>query len=183
MRGIRIIPDSGFKTTEWSGGTTTELFIWPEGGSYAERRFNIRISTAVVELEESDFTPLPGVKRFLTPLCPGFVLTVNGDEKELPYGEALEFSGDDSVHCKGSGRDLNLMLKGAEGDMRIAEGAFTIEKGRTAFLFSKDQQTIAYCGLACPVCSSALLPALSFAKIEPGSFRSERPVVLFILDI
>ena len=183
MSGIKIIPESDFRTTEWSGGTTTELFIWPEDGSYAERRFAVRISTALVELEESKFTPLPGVKRFITPLCPGFLLTVNGAEKELPYGEVLGFSGGDEVTCVGSGRDLNLMLKGAEGDMRIVKGAFTVEDRGRAFIFSDAQQSIGFCDGERSACTSAFLPARSFAAIEPGSYFSESSAVLFLLDI
>ena len=48
-----------FVTTTWSGGKTTQLAIAPDGASYAERAFLWRISSATVELEASDFTPLP----------------------------------------------------------------------------------------------------------------------------
>lgn len=179
MSGVRIIPESEFRTTRWSGGTTTELFIWPEGASYAERRFSVRISTALVELESSTFTSLPGVKRFLTPLCPGFELIVNGEKKNLPCGEVLEFSGDDAVECFGSGRDLNLMLKGAEGNMRIVSGTFAVENRAFAFIFAPDAVTLAFCDSEKNACTSAFLPARSFARIENGSYSANGNAVLF----
>ena len=50
-------------TTAWSGGTTTQLAIAPEGAVYADRKFLWRLSSAQVELEHSDFTPLPDYDR------------------------------------------------------------------------------------------------------------------------
>ena len=181
MGCIRIIPETEFKTTRWSGGTTTELFIWPEGSSYAERRFLVRISTATVDIDESVFTPLPGVRRYLTPLCAGFELNVNGRESFLANGEVLEFSGSDDVACRGRGRDLNLMLKGAEGDMRVVSGAFAVKRGERAFLFAPESTAVSCCdGLKC---SSARLQTLDFAEIKPGEYYSEAPLVLFRLFI
>ena len=176
-----MLPEEGFRTTEWSGGTTTELFIWPEDGSYKDRRFSVRISTALVELPESSFTPLPGVKRFLTPLCAGFRLTVNGREIDLRRGEVLEFSGGDEVACVGSGRDLNLMLKGAEGGMRVVSGAFEVEECEMAFIYSPTDQAVAFCGENC-ACTSAFLPARSFSRISPGGYSAERDAVIFTVS-
>ena len=53
--GVRIIAASDMPVSLWSGGRTTEIYIAPEGALYAERNFLFRISTAEVELEESDF--------------------------------------------------------------------------------------------------------------------------------
>ena len=58
MALIERISAQRFITSKWSGGSTTELFIWPKDASYAERRFNIRISTATVDVESSTFTRL-----------------------------------------------------------------------------------------------------------------------------
>ena len=131
-----VYNSSDFSTSYWSGGTTTQLFISPEGASYADRRFDFRISTALVELEESKFTLLPGVKRYLTPLCEkGFELQVNGSRVALPFGSVLEFSGEDDITCYGSGRDLNLMLKGREGGMRFLRAGEETELPRAEYLF------------------------------------------------
>lgn len=181
MSGITPVPESGFKTSVWSGGTTTELFILPEDGSYAERRFKVRISTALVELERSKFTHLPGVKRFITPLSSGFVLTVNSERKELPFGEVLEFSGEDEVECEGSGRDLNLMLKGAEGSMLTVRGAFTVPECEAAFIYSPEAQAASFCDEEKNACTGAFLPARSFSRIEPGAYMIEGGAVLFVV--
>ena len=50
-------------TTQWSGGATTQLAIAPKGAVYADRDFLWRLSSATVELDESDFTPLPAYDR------------------------------------------------------------------------------------------------------------------------
>ena len=146
MIELEILQSEGFATTQWSGGTTTELFIFPPGASYAERRFEARISTALVELETSVFTRLEGVRRFLTPLCEGgFRLSINGgEETPLAVGEVLSFSGEDDIVCRGSGRDLNLMLKGREGEMRFigAGEVFTVPDARFAFIYAVDDTLI-----------------------------------------
>ena len=124
-----------YNTGKWSGGTTTELLIWPEGSSYAERRFQVRISSATVDLDESDFTPLPGVIRYITPLTGGFTLTHPGKAPvvmgilDAPY----RFDGGEDTHCDGRATDFNLMLKGAEGSMEICEEEGEIIPGLNCF--------------------------------------------------
>lgn len=134
MRILHLKLDD-FSTSRWSGGTTTELFIWPEGANYATRDFQVRISSAVVELPESDFTPLDGVLRYITPLSGGFTLIHPGkspvvmDPLDTPYG----FSGQEPTHCIGSATDFNLMLKGVGGEMRIVSGKQVCPQGLHAF--------------------------------------------------
>ena len=62
---IDIYKDGDFKTTEWSGGSTTELFIYPPTSNYESRNFDFRISSATVEIEQSNFTKLPEISRQL----------------------------------------------------------------------------------------------------------------------
>lgn len=134
MKILHLKP-SDYTTTAWSGGTTTELFIWPEGANYATREFAVRISSAVVELPESDFTPLPGVLRYITPLSGGFTLTHPGKEPIVmgPLAAPYRFSGREATHCVGRATDFNLMLKGVDGQMRLATGETVIQKGLNAF--------------------------------------------------
>ncbi len=61
--GITIIAFENQKTTRWSGGTTTELLILPKSAEFAKRNFDIRISTATIEIEESTFTELGAYLR------------------------------------------------------------------------------------------------------------------------
>jgi len=61
---IRHITVPEYVTTRWGGGATTQIAIAPAASQYADRDFLWRISSATVELETSDFTPLPDFERF-----------------------------------------------------------------------------------------------------------------------
>lgn len=100
-------------TANWDGGTTTELFIFPETASYVLRNFAFRISTATVETEVSQFTSLPGYLRKL--------MVLEGELRmchEYPDGilevmlspfEQDAFSGDWKTTGYGKVRDFNVM--------------------------------------------------------------------------
>lgn len=127
---LRITEISGkdMRTSEWSGGTTTEIFIWPEGSDYKRRDFILRASTAKVELDESDFTSLPDYDRVIASIEGAMELThspESGGETAVvtPRKSVHRFDGGVPTHCVGRARDLNLMLrKGkAEGDIRFLE--------------------------------------------------------------
>ena len=132
---ILHLTEADYKTSRWSGGTTTELFIWPQGADYGKREFSFRISSAVVELEESDFTALPGVMRYITPLTGGFTLIHPGKTPVVmgPVAEPYRFSGEEPTHCVGRATDFNLMLKGTEGEMTLCCGRATIRPGFNSF--------------------------------------------------
>ena len=49
----KLLTQADQVTTTWSGGTTTQLAIAPEGAVYADRDFLWRLSSAKVELEHS----------------------------------------------------------------------------------------------------------------------------------
>lgn len=121
---IKILTERDFSIGRWSGGTTTQLYIYPEDGDYGKRDFAVRISSADVELEESDFTPLPGITRYITPLTGGFTLAHPGKEPVVmkPLDPPYLFDGGVATHCVGRAADFNLMLKGVDGSMEIGEG-------------------------------------------------------------
>lgn len=174
---IRILDPKTRRVTNWSGGTTTELFLYPFDGSYAERRFTVRISSATIDLSESRFTPLPGVTRYLTPLSEGFYLKRNGRWQYLPHGDVLLFSGEEDILCRGSGRDLNLMLKNARGEMRILpKGDHALTLHTFLLLYCPEETTV----------NDILLPKDSFAEITKAGFSTlylSRPSVLFTIDL
>lgn len=119
--GVRIIAASDMPVSLWSGGRTTEIYIAPEGALYAERNFLFRISTAEVELEESDFTSLPDYNRLIASVSGTMRLThgANGSEKlVLPRSTVYAFDGGIQTHCVGKARDLNLMLRKGAGGRR-----------------------------------------------------------------
>ncbi len=132
---ILHLTQQDYKTSAWSGGTTTEIFLWPQDGSYAARDFRMRISSARVDLPESDFTVLPGVRRYITPLRGGFALTHEEGEPVVmgPLDGPYCFDGGISTHCVGTATDFNLMLKGVEGSMEILRGAGKLQPGFNGF--------------------------------------------------
>ena len=128
---ILHIKQQDYKVGQWSGGSTTELFIWPENADYAKREFSLRVSSARVDLEESDFTPLQGVLRYITPLTGGFRLQHPGKAPVVmaPMAEPYCFSGEIPTHCVGKATDLNLMLKGIDGQMALCQDCWQIRPG------------------------------------------------------
>ena len=130
---ILHLTKNDYKIRHWSGGTTTEVFIWPENACYATRDFQLRISSATVDLPESDFTPLPGVIRYIVPLQGSFILTHPGGAPVAmdPLCQPYRFSGGIHTHCAGKATDFNLMLKGIEGQMHICQGDVPILPGLT----------------------------------------------------
>lgn len=98
------------QTTTWSGGKTTELFIFPTDARYVERDFDFRISTATIEVETSDFTPLPDYKRLLAVLEGELEIMHEGkySKKLLPF-ESDSFHGSWKTTSKGKVRDFNVI--------------------------------------------------------------------------
>lgn len=128
---IKIYSPKGRSTSDWAGGSTIELWLWPEDGSYASRDFQARISSATVRLEESNFTALPGVVRYITPLSGGFTLS-HPDGRAVtmsPLDEPYRFDGGAATHCSGKATDFNLMLKGVSGSMTVMGGQLTVDGG------------------------------------------------------
>ncbi len=134
MKRLHLTPKD-YKTSAWSGGTTTEVFIWPEGASYAAREFQFRISSARVDMEESDFTALPGVTRYITPLSGSFTLSHREGEPVVlaPLAEPYRFDGGIETHCVGMATDFNLMLKGVEGEMKVVRQVAPVKPGFNGF--------------------------------------------------
>ena len=114
-----ILSENDYKTTDWSAGKTTELYIFPENSSYNDRNFSFRISSATVDSENSTFTELPGTNRKLM-LLDGEMTLIhkNRYQKKLEVYEQDSFSGEWETAGVGNARDFNLMLKsGAQGTL------------------------------------------------------------------
>lgn len=122
-KNVRIMKKEDFTTTDWSGGKTTQLFIYPEDSNYGDMDFDFRISSATVELEKSNFTKLPGINRFITPLDNSLKLTHDGKNYiELKPFQVYEFPGGIDTTSYGKVTDFNLMLnKGIKGRMESIE--------------------------------------------------------------
>jgi len=128
---IYHLTQKDYKVGKWSGGTTTQLYIWPQNANYEKRDFCFRISSATVDLEQSDFTPLNGITRYITPVFGGFTLThPNGNPMVMtPLDEPYCFYGETPTHCIGKATDFNLMLKDTKGNMSICDNSWNILSG------------------------------------------------------
>ena len=111
MSHIKVIKKEKLLTSKWSGGTTTQLYIYPENELYENRNFKFRISSAKVDLEESTFTKLPNIKRKIMILYGKLKLVhENYHEITLEKFDQDTFYGDWNTKSYGKVTDFNLML-------------------------------------------------------------------------
>lgn len=109
---LKVLKESDYSTTKWSGGDTTQLYIYPEDGNYTERNFLFRLSTATVNEEKSVFTKLEGVSRKLLVLSGEMKLEHQGRySKVLKEFEQDSFMGEWDTISYGKVIDFNLMTK------------------------------------------------------------------------
>ena len=107
-----LLTQDDYVTTLWSGGTTSQLAIAPEGAVYADRDFLWRFSSAKVELEHSDFTPLPDYNRLISVLEGDLEMKIGGGERfPLKPCQVCSFDGGVPVESWGQCTDYNLMLR------------------------------------------------------------------------
>lgn len=109
---IELVKHEKQITRNWSGGKTTQLAIFPEEGSYEERHFDWRLSTAVVEEDNSTFTHLPGIDRILMIIKGSIRIEHKGKySKILTEYEQDAFNGNWITNSYGKATDFNLMLR------------------------------------------------------------------------
>jgi len=112
---IEILNHKHFQTSQWSGGRTTQLYIFPPTATYAARNFELRLSTAKVEVAASNFTVLPGIHRKLMILEGAITITHEGHySKHLNPFEVDDFSGDWKTTAISTCTDFNVMTKGKQ---------------------------------------------------------------------
>ena len=126
MKFIQI-PSEEFKINKWSGGTTTQLFIYPPKANYQQQNFNFRLSSATVETEESSFTVLPEVSRKLMILDGNITINhKNHYSKQLKKWDIDTFEGNWETSSIGKCTDFNLMTtRNTFGDLsslKLTEG-------------------------------------------------------------
>ena len=108
----KLLTQADQVTTTWSGGTTTQLAIAPEGAVYADRDFLWRLSSAGVELEHSDFTPLPDYNRLISVLHGELDMKIgDGARFGLEPFTLRSFDGGVPVESWGKCTDYNLMVR------------------------------------------------------------------------
>ena len=123
-----LLTQEQYLTTLWSGGTTTQMAIAPEGAVYADRDFLWRFSSARVELEHSDFTALPDYVRLISVLDGQLDLKIDQGERYLLDPLTVSsFDGGVPVESWGQCVDFNLMLRkgqasGSAQSLKLAAG-------------------------------------------------------------
>lgn len=137
--GIEIRTKKAFSIQPWSGGTTTELYIHPVKGSYAQRIFDFRLSMATIEVEHSEFTPLPGISRKTLILEGEIQLQHEGQEAFfVRKHDVAQYDGGWETSSVGKCTDFNLMTQGStKGDLegRILENGEQVVLPRSEHAF------------------------------------------------
>lgn len=109
-----------YRIGKWLGGTTTEFSIYPRNAEYKKNNFVWRISSATVDIEESDFTHLPNYDRVLIVL-EGEVVLAHKEKRvaRLAQYEQDRFSGSYNTKSFGTIKDFNLIVR--KGNQGFAE--------------------------------------------------------------
>lgn len=111
----------------WAGGKTYEILIGGKGKDYAKRDFSYRVSSATVDLEESTFSDLPMVNRYITTIKGSMKLehlspmtNKKIEELSLEPFDVHFFDGGLKTISYGKVQDFNLMIDkvSAGGDMK-----------------------------------------------------------------
>ena len=149
MTITRITP-ADFVSSLWSGGETHQLAIAPAGAVYADRDFLWRLSSATVNLEESDFTALPDYERYIATLEGSIRVSHDGGEPMtlVPYA-VHRFDGGADTKSWGRCVDFNLMLRKGRCDgcltaLRLPESA-RVTLPRT-FAEGPEHALLVFCG-------------------------------------
>ncbi|MBI9014718.1 MAG: HutD family protein [Clostridiales bacterium] len=147
---IKHIKKETLTTTNWSGGTTTELYLYPESGDYKSLDFGYRLSTASVDIEESNFTSLPGINRLIMSLTGKLELShANQYSITLQPFEVDAFKGEWDTLSKGKVVDFNLMYtddyKASMTVKEITEEVLKVTINDTAALYAFDQSVTVGC--------------------------------------
>ena len=144
MVTILHLTPADYQISTWSGGQTTQLFLSPKEGSYQDRTFDFRLSTATVEVETSDFTDLTGYHRILMPLTSSITLTHQKKEVVLKPFQSYFFDGGDPVSSQGTCQDFNLIYKPSyQGHMSaISPHESVSSQSRYQFIYALSSLTL-----------------------------------------
>ena len=166
MCEVKIIRKSDFKISQWSGGTTTQLLIYPEGSEYSERNFKWRLSSAKVEVEQSIFTHLEGISRIIMIIDGEIRLehqghhtavlkqfdqdSFKGDWTTLSFGKVTDFNLMMSEGCTGKLEAIllkensiaKIVLNGVKENYKYAAEIFYAAKGNVSFRLSNQNEQI-----------------------------------------
>lgn len=128
----------------WKGGKTEELCIVPEDASLQERNFDLRISSATIDLERSEFSDFTGYRRYLMKLEGDITLLIDDKTIIIKGDEAFEFMGDEKVISisREPSRDFNVIIKkDKKADISIKENE-KLNTNKGEYIFSLEKSKI-----------------------------------------
>ena len=127
--GVHLFRKEELKTSLWSGGGMTELYIYPPGSSFAARDFQLSLVSATIDTEESAFSDFSGYTRLIMSLDNNLELVHDhGTRVSLKQYEPHVFDGRIKTVSRGRVRDFNLIIRTGQGwgesrVIRLAPGA------------------------------------------------------------
>ena len=111
-----------YKKSQWSGGSTTELYISPDNGNYSTLDFKLRISLAKVKVPKTTFTPLKGVSRKLMVLQGDIILKhEDHHSQQLRKFDVDSFEGSWNTTSIGHSTNFNVISLGTLKNLLIGE--------------------------------------------------------------
>ena len=146
MTNITLLKSSDFQVSNWSGGKTKQLYLSPPTGHYSKREFDYRLSTATVELAESQFSDLSGFHRILMSLDHTLHLLNASRQEETvlaPFTPYF-FEGSDSITSRGTCTDFNLIYSDHyQGQMlAISDGQELSQDEAIQFIYALGDLTV-----------------------------------------
>ncbi len=123
---MRILRIADYRIMPWknAGGTTTEIFVFPEASSISGAPFEWRVSIADVA-RDGPFSPFPGYDRHIMAIAGNGMVLEGGPEGPIRLAGNLvprHFSGDWAISGRlisGPVRDFNLMARRDSYDSRL----------------------------------------------------------------
>ena len=151
MTNITLLKSNDFQVSDWSGGKTKQLYLSPPTGHYGKREFDYRLSTATVELAESQFSDLSGFHRILMSLDHTLHLhnASRQEETVLAPFTPYFFEGSDSITSRGTCTDFNLIYSDHyQGQMlAISDGQELSQDEAIQFIYALSDLMVTGTGL------------------------------------
>ena len=146
MTNVTLLRVNDFQVSDWSGGKTKQLYLSPPTGHYGKREFDYRLSTATVELAESQFSDLSGFHRILMSLDHTLHLhnASRQEETVLAPFTPYVFEGSDSITSRGTCTDFNLIYSDHyQGQMiAISNGQELSRDDEIQFIYALEELTV-----------------------------------------
>ena len=146
MTNVTLLRVNDFQVSDWSGGKTKQLYLSPPTGHYSKRDFDYRLSTATVELAESQFSDLSGFHRILMSLDHTLHLhnASRQEETVLAPFTPYVFEGSDSITSRGTCTDFNLIYSDHyQGQMiAISNGQELSQDDEIQFIYALEDLTV-----------------------------------------